>query len=160
MHAPGLQGMPNNTHISCPANSTPLHLSWARSASSAELMSTNANPREDQKEPSEKLFYSLFPNFQPIILSIILPLLSNSTMQPQQKLIAMTCASKFNPKSAVFLCMNAVCKALQSSSSPFKEGISGHGNLRAMGTDKWATSNLSLDQTASYAISSMLYFLP
>ena len=30
------------------------------------------------------LFYSLFPNFHPIIL----PLFSNSTMQPQQKLVA------------------------------------------------------------------------
>ena len=48
MHAPGLQGMPNDTRISCcPANLTPLHFCWACSASSAELMSTKANPRED-----------------------------------------------------------------------------------------------------------------
>ena len=48
MHAPGLQGMPNDTRISCcPANVTPLHFCWACSASSAELMSTKANPRED-----------------------------------------------------------------------------------------------------------------
>ena len=87
-------------------------------------------------------YYSsfLFPKFQSIILSnqpIILPLFSNSTMQPQQKLIAMTYAFKFNPKTTA---LHAVSKALQSSSCPFKVGISGYGNLQTMSTDKWATS--------------------
>jgi len=69
-------------------------------------------------------YYSiiLFPNFQAIIIlsnqPIIVPLFSKSTMQPQQKLIAMTCAFKFNPKATVFLCIN----------------------LRSMSMDKWGTS--------------------
>ena len=55
----------------------------------------------------------------------------------QQKLIAMTCAFKFNPKTTA---LHAVSKTQQSSSCPFKVGISGYGNLRTMSTDKWATS--------------------
>jgi len=81
------------------------------------------------------LFFYVFPDFQPIIL----PLFSNSTMHPQQKLIAMTCAFKCNPKTTVFLCIHAACKALQSSSCPFKVGILGYGNLQTMSMDKWAT---------------------
>ena len=51
----------------------------------------------------------------------------------------MTCAFKFNPKTAVFFGIILVCKALKSS-CPFKVGISGYGNLRTMSMDKWATS--------------------
>jgi len=61
-------------------------------------------------------------------------------MQPQQKLIAyMTCAFKFNSKTTVFFGIILVCKALKGS-CPFKEGISGYGNLQTMSTDKWAPS--------------------
>jgi len=83
----------------------------------------------------------LFPNFQPIILSnqpIIFPLFSNSTFQPQKKLIAMTCAFKL----LLYLFAYMQC-ALESSSCPFKVGISGYGNLRTMSTDKWATSKFT-----------------
>ena len=55
-------------------------------------------------------------------------------MQPQQKLIAMSRAFKFN---LVFLCIHAVCNALPSSLCPFKVG---YGNLQTMSMDKWAAS--------------------
>jgi len=48
----------------------------------------------------------------------------------QQKLFAMTYAFTFNPKTTEFLCIHAVCKALQSSSHPFKVGISGYGKFQ------------------------------
>ena len=57
-----------------------------------------------------------------------------------QELIAMTCAFKFSPKTTVFLCIHAMCKALKSSLCPFKVGISGYSNLQTMSTGKWATS--------------------
>ena len=46
IHAPGLQGIPNDTRISWPDRLAPLRFAWADSASCHVLMSINANPRD------------------------------------------------------------------------------------------------------------------
>ena len=81
--------------------------------------------------------FSAHSSFKPAHYSSIILKQHNAA---SQKLVAMTCAFTFNPKTTLFLCIHAVCKALQSSSCPFKVGISGYGNLQTMSTDKWTTS--------------------
>ena len=98
------------------------------------------------------LFYFLFPKFQPIIL----PLFSNSTMQPHKNQLPWLVLLNLTLKLLYFFAYNAMCKALQSSLCPFKAGISGYSNLRTMSTGSYMGNfrayNKSLGQTAPYVI--------